>query len=272
MTPVLEGQLSQIWPFPVKKGIKRILGVYIYNIYKYIYIYIYQLVVFNLQLVSNNIATWLLTTVPGSLEQYRPPPRFVPTVQFPTLRLWRTTLLPCRPCLDCLAHVLCTFWTPNPIVSAPQHSSTHHPTHVREAWTSTTPTHASFYLCTDPERPTMMLVMRPCAQRNVACRRHCAHFGHPRPYLSPATPLHSPPNVPPRSWTSTTLTHACGATMCSTQPCLPRAFCTFWTPKTIPQPRNTATFTSPRASAKHGAALPPPMLRSTFALPQSSLQ
>ena len=48
----------------------------------------------------------------------------------------------------------------------------------------------------------------------------------------------------------------CGATMCSTQPCLPRAFCTFWTPKTIPQPRNTAPFTSPRASAKHGAALP----------------
>ena len=169
---------------------------------------IYQLVVFNLQLVSNNIATWLLTTVPGSLEQYRPPPRFVPTVQFPTLRLWHITLLPCRPCLDCLAHVLCTFWTPNPIVSAPQHSSTHHPTHVREAWTSTTPTHASFYLCTDPERPTMMLVMRPCAQRNIACRRHCAHFGHPRPYLSPATPLHSPPNVPPRSWTSTTPTHA----------------------------------------------------------------
>ena len=34
---------------------------------------VYQLVVFNLQLVSNNIATWLLTTVPGGLEQYRPP-------------------------------------------------------------------------------------------------------------------------------------------------------------------------------------------------------
>ena len=35
MTPVLEGQLSQIWPFPVKKGVKRILGVYefIYIIY-----------------------------------------------------------------------------------------------------------------------------------------------------------------------------------------------------------------------------------------------
>ena len=44
--------------------------------------------------------------------------------------------------------------------------------------------------------------------------------------------------------------------MCSTQPCLPRAFCTFCTPKTIPQPRNTAPFTSPRASAKHGAATP----------------
>ena len=125
MTPVLEGQLSQVWPFPVKKGVKRILGV--------IYIYIYQVVVFNLQLVSNNIAIWLLTTVPGSLEQYRPPPRFVPTVQFPTLRLWHITLLPCRPCLDCLAHVLCTFWTPNPIVSArsttpltTQHTSAKH--------------------------------------------------------------------------------------------------------------------------------------------------
>ena len=182
---------AQIWPFPVKKGVKRIVGVYIYNIY--------QLVVFNLQLVSNNIATWLLTTVPGSLEQYRPPPRFVPAVQFPTLRLWHITLLPCRPCLDCLAHVLCRFWTPNPIVSAPQHSSTHHPTHVREAWTSTTPTHASFYLCTAPEQPALMLVVRPCAQRNHVCRVHSAHFGHPRPYLSPATPLHSPPHVPPRS-------------------------------------------------------------------------
>ena len=180
-------------------------------------------------------------------------------------------------------HILDT----QPHVSAPQHSSTHHPTHVREAWTSTTPTHASFYLCADPERPTMMLVMRPCAQRNIACRRHCAHFGHPRPYLSPATPLHSPPHVPPRSMEQNyphpcfvllahcpraTCTDACGATMCSTQPCLPRAFCTFWTPKTIPQPRNTAPFTSPRASAKHGAALPPPMLRSIFAVPQSSLQ
>ena len=229
--------------------------MYIYNIY--------QLVVFNLQLVSNNIATWLLTTVPGSLEQYRPPPRFVPTVQFPTLRLWRITLLPCRPCLDCLAHVLCTFWTPNPIVSAPQHSSTH----VREAWTSTT--HASFYLCTDPEQPTMMLVMRPCAQRNIACRRQHRSIHLPTSKLDQHYPhpcfvllVHCP---------RAACTDACGATMCSTQPCLLRAFCTFWTPKTIPQPRNTAPFTSPRASAKHGAALPPPMLRSTFALPQSSL-
>ena len=253
--------------------------------YIYIYIFffnIYQLVVFNLQLVSNNIATWLLTTVPGSLEQYRPPPRFVP---FPTLRLWHITLLPCRPCLDCLAHVLCTFWTPNPIVSAPQHSSTHHPTHVREAWTSTTPTHASFYLRTDLERPTMMLAMRPCAQRNIACRRHCAHFGRPRPYLSHTAPFTSkrpsakldqhyphPCFVLLAHCPRAACTDACGATMCSTQPCLPRAFCTFWTPKTIPQPPNTAPFTSPRASAKHGAALPPPMLRSTFALPQSSLQ
>ena len=192
MTPVLEGQLSQIWPFPVKKGVKRILGVYVY-IYN-----IYQLVVFNLQLVSNNIATWLLTTVPGSLEQYRPPPRFVPTVQFPTLRLWRVTLLPCRPCLDCLAHVLCTFWTPNPIVSAPQHSSTHHPTHVREAWTSTTPTHALFYLCTDPERPTMMLVMRPCAQRNIACRRPLPSFPSlPSPPSSFPSLFPSQPRPPP---------------------------------------------------------------------------
>ena len=119
-------------------------------------------------------------------------PTHAPSVALPSTRLWHITLLPRRPCLDCLAHVLCTFWTPNPIVSAPQHSSTHHPTRVREAWTSTAPTHASFYLRTDPERPTMMLVMRPCAQRNIACRRHCAHFGHPRPYLSPATPLHSP--------------------------------------------------------------------------------
>ena len=137
----------------------------------------------------------------------------------------------------------------------------------------------------------MMLVMRPCAQRNIACRRHCAHFGHPRPYLSPATPLHSPPNVPPRSWTSTTPTHpcfvllahcpraactdACGATMCSTQPCLPRAVCTFWTPKTIPQPRNTAPFTSPRASREawstHAPRSPPSSLPSTTHAPPVSL-
>ena len=31
---------------------------------------------------------------------------------------------------------------------------------------------------------------------------------------------------------------ACGATMCSTQPCLPRAFCTFWTPKTTSAPQH----------------------------------
>ena len=131
-----------------------------------------------------------------------------------------------------------------------------------------TPTHASFYLCTDPERPTMMLVMRPCAQRNIACRRHCTHFGHPRPYLSPATPLHSPPNVPPRSWTSTTPTHASfylctapeqPALMLVVRPCAQRNHV-------------CRVHSSPRASAKHGAALPPPMLRSTFALPQSGLQ
>ena len=170
---------------------------------------VYQLVVFNLQLVSNNIATWLLTTVPGSLEQYRPPPRFVPTVQFPTLRLWHITLLPCRPCLDCLAHVLCTFWTPNPIVSAPQHSSTHHPTHVREAWTSTTPTHASFYLCTAPEQPALMLVVRPCAQRNHVCRVHSAHFFDTQDHTS--APQHRSIHLPTclrEAWTSTTPTHA----------------------------------------------------------------
>ena len=47
-----------------------------------------------------------------------------------------------------------------------QHSSTHLPTGFREAWSSTTPTHASFYLCTDPEQPAMMLVVQPCARRN----------------------------------------------------------------------------------------------------------
>ena len=30
VTPVLEGQLSKIWPFPIKTGVKRVLGtVYI---------------------------------------------------------------------------------------------------------------------------------------------------------------------------------------------------------------------------------------------------
>ena len=198
---------------------------------------IYQLVVFNLQLVSNNIATWLLTTVPGSLEQYRPPPRFVPTVQFPTLRLWHITLLPRRPCLDCLAHVYCAHFghpTPSyqPRSTAPlttQHTSAKHGP-------------ALPHLRTDPERPTMMLAMRPCAQRNIACRTRCAHFGHPSYLIKPRNTAPFTSQRPsakldqhyphpcfvllvhcPRA----ACTDACGATMCSTQPCLPRAFCTF---------------------------------------------
>ena len=95
----------------------------------------------------------------------------------------------------CLSQALCTFWTPKTILSpaTPLHSPPNVPP---RSWTSTTPTHASFYLCTAPEQPALMLVVRPCAQRNHVCRVHSAHFGHARPYL---TPLHSPPHVPPRS-------------------------------------------------------------------------
>ena len=48
----------------------------------------------SLQLVSNNIATWLLTTVPGSMEQHQPPPWFVPTMKFEALQFWHATILP----------------------------------------------------------------------------------------------------------------------------------------------------------------------------------
>ena len=46
--------------------------------------------------------------------------------------------------------------------------------------------------------------------------------------------------------------------MCSTQHCLSQALCIFWTPKTIPKPRNIAPFTSQRPSAKLGQHYPHP--------------
>ena len=96
-----------------------------------------------------------------------------------------------------------------------QHSSTHLPTGFREAWSSTTPTHASFYLCTDPEQPAMMLVVQPCARRNnpsvsanlTVCRVHCALFGHPRPSYKPRSSTHLPTCFR-EAWSSTTPTHA----------------------------------------------------------------
>ena len=110
-------------------------------------------------------------------------------------------MLVMRPCaqhnIACRRHCA-HFGHPRPYLSpaTPLHSPPNIPP---RSWTSTTPTHASFYLCTAPEQPALMLVVRPCAQRNHVCRVHSAHFGHPRPYLSPATPLHSPPHMPPRS-------------------------------------------------------------------------
>ena len=90
-----------------------------------------------------------------------------------------------------------------------QHSSTHLPTGFREAWSSTTPTHASFYLCTDPEQPAVMLVVQPCARRNnpAVCRVHCALFGHPRPSYKPRSSTHLPTCFR-EAWSSTTPTHA----------------------------------------------------------------
>ena len=92
----------------------------------------------------------------------------------------------------CLSQALCTFWTPKTI---PKPCNTAPFTSQRPSAKLDQHYPASFYLCTAPEQPALMLVVRPCAQRNHVCRVHSAHFGHPRPYLSPATPLHSPPRL-----------------------------------------------------------------------------
>ena len=102
-----------------------------------------------------------------------------------------------------------------------QHSSTHLPTGFREAWSSTTPTHASFYLRTDPEQPAMMLVVQPCARRNnpAVCRVHCALFGHTRPSYKPRSSTHLPTCFR-EAWSSTTppmLRSTCALTRSSLQ-------------------------------------------------------
>ena len=79
-------------------------------------------------------------------------------------------------------------------------SSTHLPTCFREAWSSTTPTHASFYLCTDPEQPAMMLAVQPCP-RNWHISRASVHT-HALP-----SPVHTQANSPPSSLPSPVHTH-----------------------------------------------------------------
>ena len=75
-------------------------------------------------------------------------------------------------------------------------SSTHLPTCFREAWSSTTPTHTSFYLCTDPEQPAMMLVAQPCP-RNYHISRASVHtHALPTPKPRRLTPLHLPSPAP----------------------------------------------------------------------------
>ena len=79
-------------------------------------------------------------------------------------------------------------------------SSTHLPTCFREAWSSTTPTHASFYLCTDPEQPAMMLVRASVHTHALpspqATSSHSPPSSLPHPCASRLTPLHLPSPAP----------------------------------------------------------------------------
>ena len=172
----------------------------------------------------------------------------------------------------CLSYALCTFWTPKTIPK-PRNTA---------PFTSQRPSakldqhypHPCFVLlvhcpraaCTDACGATMCST-QPCLPRafctfwtpkTIPQPRNTAPFTSPRASAKHGAALPPPYFVLLLHCPRAACTDACGATMCSTQPCLPRAFCTFWTPKTTPQPRNTAPFTSPHASAKHGAALPPP--------------
>ena len=63
-----------------------------------------------------------------------------------------------------------------------QHSFTHLPTGFREAWSSTTPTHASF--CSTQQSCRF--------SHDSVCRVHCALFGHPRPSYKPRSSTHLP--------------------------------------------------------------------------------
>ena len=84
--------------------------------------------------------------------------------------------------------------------SAPQHRSIHLPTCLREAWSSTTPTHASFYFCTAPERPAMMLVMLASIfPRQLPSRSPPCSLPSPVPTHVPPVSLPSPTHAPPVS-------------------------------------------------------------------------
>ena len=91
----------------------------------------------------------------------------------------------------CLSQALCTFWTPKTIP--------HLPTSLRRSWTSTTPrpcfvllVHCPRAACADACGATMCST-QPCLPRAFL------HILDTQDHLSPATPLHSPPHVPPRS-------------------------------------------------------------------------
>ena len=225
-------------------------------------------------------------TRPRSMDQHYPHPCFVLLAHSPGAAYHDACDATMCSTQHCLSHALCTFWTPKTIPK-PRNTA---------PFTSQRPSakldqhypHPCFVLlvhcpraaCTDACGATMCST-QPCLPRafctfwtpkTIPQPRNTAPFTSPRASAKHGAALPPPCFVLLLHCPRAACTDACGATMCSTQPCLPRAFCTFWTPKTIPQPRNTAPFTSPHASAKHGAALPPPMLRSTFALPQSSLQ
>ena len=77
---------------------------------KYIYIYTSSGCFQSLQLVSNPSATWLLTTVPGSMEQHQPP------MLRSNHQISSTAVLACNNPAVSVMTALCTFWTPKTII------------------------------------------------------------------------------------------------------------------------------------------------------------
>ena len=116
------------------------------------------------------------------------------------------------------------------------------------------------------------IISSGCFQSAASLQPHCnmASDNRSRKHGAASAPLHG-------SFQPSNFTHGAFGTQ---QSCRVGHDLTVWRmhcahfghPRPSYKPRNTAPLTSQRASAKHGAALPPPMLRSTCALTRRSLQ